>query len=280
MARDAEPLAAALREADPDRHLSILYAPADRREALAALYLFNAEIAAIRDRAREALPGEVRIQWWRDVLAGGEEAAAGHPVAAALARVIAEHRLPPDAFERYLDARIFDLYDDPMPSRGDLEGYCGETASAIIQLAALILEPEAAVSFSAAAGHAGCAQAIAGILLLLPLHRARGQCYVPADILAAAGTDREAFLSGSDEAAAKRALGAMVALAREHAGRFGEAAKGMPPLLRPAFLPASLAPAYLDRLSARGVDPLTQMVSISPLRRHWTMLRCAMRGWG
>src|SRR5690606_14155565 len=98
----------------------ILYAPGEKRDALAALYLFNAEIAAIRDRAREPLPGEMRIQWWRDTLEAGEAAAAGHPVAEALTRAISAYRLPLDAFERYLDARIFDLYDDPMPSRSDL----------------------------------------------------------------------------------------------------------------------------------------------------------------
>ena len=43
-----------------------------------------------------------------------------------------------------LDARIFDLYDDPMPSTQRLEGYCGETASALIQLAAMVLDPQQA----------------------------------------------------------------------------------------------------------------------------------------
>lgn len=280
MADDPGPLTTALRQADADRHLATLYAPAGRREALAALYLFNAEIATIRDRARAPLPGEMRIQWWREALAGGEDAAAGHPVAAALAGVIARHRLPADAFERYLDARVFDLYDDPMPGRAELEGYCGETACAIIQIAALVLDPAEAPSFSEAAGHAGCAQAIAGLLMLLPLHRARGQCYVPADILAAAGTDRDGFVAGTDAAAARQAVEAMVALAREHAARFEQAARGMPVGLRPAFLPAALAPACLDLVGARGADPLVRTVSLSPLRRHWIMLRRAMRGWG
>ena len=45
--------------------------------------------------------------------------------------------------QNYLDARIFDLYDDPMPTRNDLEGYSGETASALIQLAAIVLDPRA-----------------------------------------------------------------------------------------------------------------------------------------
>lgn len=279
MADEAETAIRALRQADPDRYLSILYAPADRRADLAALYLFNAEVAAIRDRAREPLPGEMRIQWWRDALAGGAEVA-GHPVAASLLRVIGDRHLPHDAFERYLDARTFDLYDDPMPSRGDLEGYCGETASALVQLAALILESEAAAAFAAAAGHAGCAQAIAGLLLLLPLHRARGQCYFPADMLAAAGTDRDGFVSGADRGAARRAVAAMITLGREHAARFDELASGMPASLRPAFLPPALGAAWLARAPEHGFDPAEQAAASSALRKHWTLFSRATRGWG
>ncbi len=45
-----------------------------------------------------------------------------------------------------IDARIFDLYDDPMETRTSLEGYAGETASALIQLASLVLSPEEAAT--------------------------------------------------------------------------------------------------------------------------------------
>lgn len=271
---------AALKSADQDRYLATLYAPAEKRHPLAVLYLFNAEIAGIRDRIRDPMPGEIRIQWWRDALAAGIDGAAGHPLAEALVSVIAEHRLPVAAFDRYLEARIFDLYDDPMPSRTDLEGYCGETASAVVQLASLILDPIAAPRFASAAGHAGCALGIAGLLKLLPLHRARGQCFVPADILAAAGTNRDDFLNATDNASAKRAIEAMVALGSDHLARFVAEAKGLPTGLRPAFLATALSRAYLDRMSARSFDPLSESADISVVRRHSSLLRRALWGWG
>jgi len=273
-----EDLLAQLRPVDQDRYLATLYASQEKRRALAALYLFNAEIASIRDRIHEPLPGEVRIQWWRDAIAGGE--GGGHPLVDTLLVVIDKYGLPREAFDRYLDARIFDLYDDPMPSRGDLEGYLGETASALIQLSALVLEPEAAPAFAAAAGHAGCAQGIAGLLRLLPLHRSRGQCFVPADILAAAGTDRDGFVSGNDRAAISRAIEGMVALGHEHASGFAAAARGMPASLRPAFLAAALTQAYLGRVQHAAATALERPADISALRRHWTLLSTAMRGWG
>ena len=76
---------AVVRAADKDRFLAALFAPAALRRHLHALYAFNSEIARVRDAAREVLPGEIRLQWWRDALVGqarGEVNA--NPIAAAL----------------------------------------------------------------------------------------------------------------------------------------------------------------------------------------------------
>src|SRR5687767_346179 len=80
-----KPLMELVRTADRDRYLAALYAPEDRRADLLALYAFNAEISGIRDRVSQSLPGEIRLQWWRDVIAARDaDAGAGHPVAEAL----------------------------------------------------------------------------------------------------------------------------------------------------------------------------------------------------
>jgi 15-cis-phytoene synthase len=280
MPEDGSHVMELVRQADPDRYHSVLYAPESKRAALFALYAFNAEAARVRDAAREPMAGEIRLQWWRDVIAAGTaEAAAGHPVAGALLWTIDAHRLPPDAFQNYLDARVFDLYDDPMPDRTALEGYCGETASALIQLSCLVLDPEAAPAHTDAAGHGGCAQAIAGLMRLLPQHRARGQCYVPADILAAAGVGRDQLVAGEPEAGLSVALAAMTALGREHQAKFEQAAARLPPTLRAAFLPMALTPLYLSRLEAAGTDALQATPHVSALRRQWRTFRRAVRGW-
>lgn len=267
----------AVRTGDRDRYLSVLYAPEEKRPALFALYAFNAEIASIRDRIHEPLPGEIRLQWWHDAIEGGE--AQGHPLAEALLSAIRRHDLPKQPFGDYLEARIFDLYDDPMPGRVELEGYCGETASALIQLAALVLDSSAAPSVADAAGHAGCAQAITGLIRSLPLHRARGQCFIAKDMLTAAGTTPQQFLAGSDQPAARRAIAAMAALAAEHLAKFEAHAAAIPEALRPAFLPVALTGAYLGKIAGGAFDPLTESVDISTIRRHWLMYGKASRGW-
>lgn len=279
MSQNTEIVMDAVRVADHDRYLTALYAPADKRKPLFSLYAFNAEISGIRDRIHEPLPGEVRLQWWRDVIAAGGEAGAGHPVAEALNATIAAFKLPKLAFENMLEARIFDLYDDPMPSRTDLEGYCGETAAALIQLAAMVLDPVEAPRFAELAGRAGCAQAMTGLLLLLPLHRGRGQCFVPADILAAAGSSPEEFIAGNGGPGAQRAVAAMISLAREHLSAFERGAAALPGSLRPAFLPLALSRAYLDKMEGSRRAPLGGVARLSALRRHWLLLRHAGKGW-
>jgi phytoene synthase len=268
----------AVRVADRDRYLSVLYAPEEKRSALYALYAFDAEIASVRDRVRQALPGEIRLQWWRDAIQNDQPQ--GHPLAAELLAAIRSYELPRKAFDDYLEARIFDLYDDPMPSRADLEGYCGETASALIQLACLVLDRDAAPGASDAAGHGGCAQAIAGLIRSLPLHRARGQCYLPLELLSAAGISLEDFVAGKDAGAARRAVAAMAALAREHLVKFEARAAAIPASLRSAFLPLAATGSYLARIARPGFDALTQSAQISGLRLHWLMFRRAGRGWG
>lgn len=264
---------ATLRETDRDRYLACLLSPTEKRGALAALYTFNAEIARVRDVAREPLPGEIRLQWWRDLLEGtshGESSA--NPVAAGLLSAIETHRLPRQTLIDMIDGRIFDLYDDPLTDRNALEGYAGETASALIQLASLILSPADAARSAEAAGHAGVAQAIAGLLLLMPIHRRRGQLYLPLDILAATGLDRDAFLLGEEKAKISAAIEAFAGLGLEHLAKARRAGP-VPASVFAAFLPVALAEPVLRRAAREGAKVLETNLQQPQWRRQLRLLK-------
>lgn len=77
-----------------------------------------------------------------------------------------------------------------------------------------------------------------------------------------------------------RAVAALIELGREHEAHFIKAAHGMPATLRPAFLPAALAGSYFKSAAKVGAGVLSETPDISVLRRHWTLLSRAMRGWG
>lgn len=267
-----------LRDTDRDRYLACLLAPQDRRGPLAALYAFNAEIARVRDLVHEPLPGEIRLQWWRDTLEGrGEGDAKANPLAAGLLHCISEHRLPVRVLTDMIEARIFDLYDDPMPDRGALEGYAGETASALIQLASLVLDPGGAERSATIAGHAGVAQAIAGLLLLLPIHRRRGQVYIPGDLLAATGLSAEELLAGTDRARIASAVEAFAGLGRDHL-RKARVAGEIAPANRAAFLPVAIAPHVFKLAERAGADALERTLLPAQWRRQWWMWRALRTG--
>lgn len=265
-----------LRETDRDRYLACLLSPEDKRGALAALYAFNAEIARVRDVVREPLPGEIRLQWWRDLLEGGAVGdTGGNPLAAGLIETIERYHLPRQTLVAMTEARIFDLYDDAMPDRNALEGYSGETASALIQLAGLILSPETATRSADAAGHAGVAQSIAGLLMLLPIHNRRRQIYVPLDILSATGLDRDSFLAGEDKTHISAAIEAFAGLGLEHLEK-ARRAGSISAALFPAFLPVALSEPVLKRAGKLGMGALAGGLQQPQWRRQIRMMKAAM----
>lgn len=266
-----------LRETDRDRYLACLLSPEDKRADLAALYAFNAELARIRDLVKEPLPGEVRMQWWRDLLEGRPHGAGdANPLAAGLLAAIARHRLPVAPLVEMIETRIFDLYDDPLDNRAGLEAYAGHTASTLIQMASLILDPQAAAGTAEAAGHAGVAQTVAGLLLLMPLHRRRGQLYVPLELLAATGLDREQFLEGKDKPRISAAIEAFAGLGREHLAK-ARATGAIPVSVFPAFLPVTLAGPVLERAAKAGAGLFEHPLQMPQWRRQLAMALALFR---
>ncbi len=267
---------ASVRANDRDRYLAGLFIPAEKRRHVFALYAFSHEIARVRDRIREPLPGEMRLQWWRDALdAEARGDAAANPIAAALVDTIERFALPRQAFRNLVDARAFDLYDDPMPSVGDLEGYCGETSSALIRLACLVLAGGKDIGGADAAGHAGVAYALTGLLRAFPWHARRGQLYVPRDVLVRHGAARETILAGEDSAPLRAALADMRALARSHLTAIAAARASLPASVAPAFLPVALTPLYLDVMERTDYRPFETPVELAQWRRQWTLWRAA-----
>jgi phytoene synthase len=264
---------AVVRAADKDRFLAALFAPAERRRHLFALYAFNGEIARVRELAREALPGEMRLQWWRDVIAGearGEVSA--NPVAAALLDTVSVCGLPRDPLIRLIDAHAFDLYDDAMATLADLDTYGRDTDGALMSLAARVLADGDA---TAAAASAGIACTVTKCLRSLPVDVARRQMFVPLEILDRHGVAREAIEARQNSPQLRAALADMRAHAQGAFDAFCRAAAEIPERCVPAFLAAPVVPACLKRLE-RATDPFGA-VELPQWRRQWIIWRAARR---
>ncbi|KQO70416.1 MULTISPECIES: phytoene/squalene synthase family protein [unclassified Methylobacterium] len=269
---------ALVKAGDPDRYFATLFAPASARPHLFALIAFSLTIARTREAASNPMAGEIRLQWWRDALQGEARGdVKANPVAAALDDAIVKRKLGRQPFVDLIDARVFDLYDDPMPRVNDLEGYCGETASALIRLGGLVLCDGAEPGGAAAAGHAGVAYGITGLLRSLPWHARGGQVYLPADILKTYGVTREDVVTGRGGPGLVHACADLRALARRHLAAYAAARGTIAPAARAAFLPVALVEPYLAAMERPGYDPLNTLIEIPRWRRLWRLWR-ASRG--
>jgi 15-cis-phytoene synthase len=264
-----------VRVADKDRFLATLFAPAEHRPALLALYAFNLEIARIREAAHEALAGEIRLQWWSDVLGGaGRGEVAAHPVAAALLETMARYQLPPERLTALIEARRFDLYDEPMGTLADLEAYADGASTSLIALAAQILAGGEEPDIRMLSHHAGLAHAFVGLLAAFSIHAGRGQVFVPLEILARHGATRQQVLGGQATPQLHEALAELRLHARRHLRAAQQRLAAAPPAVMPALLPVALAGPTLARMGRRGYDPFTPL-EIAAWRRQLILWRAA-----
>ncbi len=246
-----------LRKQDKDLWLACLFAPAPVRRDLHAIYAFVSEIRDIRAKVSQALLGEMRLRWWSDTLETiNLDVAHAHPIVDALRDVIRRNALPRAEFLGLLEAHIFDLYDDPMPTHEALEAYCRSTSVAPIQWAAKIIGAPPSSAFH----DAGLALGLTRTLCALD------QKFIPLDGPSASPLDYS------------KARSQLIKLARDYyqsAYRAaGELTSG-----REALLPASVTPLFLEQLAQRDYDLDLGPITISPLRRQWRLWRAA-RNYG
>jgi NADH dehydrogenase [ubiquinone] 1 alpha subcomplex assembly factor 6 len=272
-------LAALLRRHDPDRYQTALFAPAGRREAMFALYAFNYEIARLRESVTQPMLGQIRLQWWREVV---DAAFLGtpprqHEVVAPLAAAIRERALTRAHFDRLIDTRERDLADEPPATLAELEDYAEGTSAALLYLALEVLgvaEP-AVVS---AAREIGIGYALAGLLRALPFHARAGRCYIPADIAGRAGLDPADYANLRDSAGLRTATAEIAAAGASHlqaARRYRREVSGS---ARAALLPAVVADRFLARLQRAGCNPLAPELAIPDPLQSWRLFAAALRG--
>jgi phytoene synthase len=175
-----------------------------------------------------------------------------------------------------IEARRFDLYDDPMPSLNDLEGYLGETSAMTMHLVARVLAGEEALALSGVTGTAGVAYGITHLMRSLAEHRARGQCFVPVDLLEKCDISPAHLLAGRDNHGVDVVLSQLrqqaevrLAEARHHMSAVSAAALA-------ALWPASVCDLYLRKMARAGAGILQRPVEVSQLRRQARLLKMSL----
>lgn len=260
-----------------DQYIQLLFFPEAKRNAIATIWAFQKEIDRIPYLVSEPMPGEVRLQWWREVFSGERTSEAkANPLAISLLSTIDRFDLPTDSFVRFLDAKVFDLYNDPMPDRVTLEAYLGETECFILQMLALINECEHGTNLANACGHGGVALGIANIIRQLPFYLNNQQSYVPSDLIEACGIDVAAWLSG-ETLNHISAYHGFAALGQEHVKKAKLEIAKLPKDKRSAFLSLSIAELVFERAIKKSKG-LREPIVMSPLSKQWALWKMSLFG--
>lgn len=166
--------AALVERGDPDRFAALMAAPVAARGAMAVLYAFNLEVARAPWVTKEPMIAEMRLQFWRDVVA---DAASGktraHEVAGPLAGLIRDRGLPADVLDRIVEARRWDIYTEAFEDQAAFDTYLDDTAGGLMWVTAVALG--AAPVFEGAVRDVGYAAGLAAYLRAVPELEARGR---------------------------------------------------------------------------------------------------------
>ena len=156
---------------DPDRFAATMAAPVAARARLWPLYAFNLEVARAPWVTKEPMIAEMRLQWWRDVVA--EPLPRAHEVAGPLHDLIGAAGLPVAVLDRLVAARRWDVYKDAFADRAAFDAYLDDTGAGLMWLVARALGAGDAAEVAARA--MGWATGLVAFLRAVPELEARGR---------------------------------------------------------------------------------------------------------
>jgi 15-cis-phytoene synthase len=248
------PLAAHVRQHDPDRYFAALFAPPATRERLLLLYAFNHELARAREAAREPGLALIRLHWWREVLLGARRR---HEVAAPLGEALDAGALVAAPLAEMIDAREAET-EPALPTLAAWHAYLGGTAGALAVAAGQVLGADAG-TLGRLRG-LGAAYGVAGQLRNVATLARQGRCLLPLDVLGAHGLVAEAVVARPDNPSLRLVF---LELAAEGRRMLREAGGALPRAVLAAALPAVLARRDLrDPGPARGPRGLGDKLAV------------------
>jgi phytoene synthase len=252
------PCADSVRRYDHDRYLTALFAPADRREDLFALYAFNLEVAKTREVVSEPMLGQIRLQWWRESIEGAYEGQPRrHEVVEPLAAAIARHELDRTLFDRLIDGREADMDDEAPTDLDCLINYAQVTGAPVTQLAAQMLGATDPAS-QEAARLVGTGWALTGIIRAVPFLARGHRCRLPANLMIRHGVTEPALYEMKPEPGIAKVVEAVGDAAADHLRNARSSWRDVAKAALPAMLTARLADHYLGRIARGGYDPMNR----------------------
>lgn len=259
------------------RYFSLLYTPPEKREALTALFVIDAEIRESAQSANHDV-AHTRLQWWRqevDRLANGNPQ---HPAT----RILRSTTLPAKGFSRLHElivAADMDLARMTYLNMEELRAYSARSGGAIMELiAALLLSPEPLEEAArAASNRIGTDIRQTEMLRDARQDAYEGRLYVPLDELEKNQLKLEDVRARQVSANVKAVLARFcTSIAADLDAAMTSFPAHMRSHLRPLLVLAALHRRLLRLIARRDYEIANERIELGPLEKPW-IAWCAAR---
>ena len=259
-------------------YYSFMFLPAERRQAITALYAFCREVDDVVDECHDLSLAQTKLEWWRQEVGRVYNGTPTHPVGHALKDVIKGFRLPQEQLLEIIDGMAMDLQQTRYLDFKGLQLYCYRVASVVGLLAAGIFGYQERQTLKYA-HDLGIAFQLTNIIRDVGEDARRGRIYLPVDELQRFDVPAKDIL----EARYTDNFRALMAFQAERAERFYDQALTQLPAIdrraqRPGLIMAAIYRTLLAEIAADGFLVLDRRTSLTPLRKVWIAGKTWMKG--
>ena len=250
-------------------YYSFMFLPAERRQAITALYAFCREVDDVVDECHDLSLAQTKLEWWRQEVGRVYAGTPTHPVGHALKDVIKGFRLPQEQLFEIIDGMAMDLSQTRYLDFKGLQLYCYRVASVVGLLAAEIFGYQDRQTLKYA-HDLGLAFQLTNIIRDVGEDARRGRIYLPIEDLQRFNVPAKDLL----EARYSEQFRALMAFQAERAEKFYDQAFAQLPAVdrkaqRPGLVMAAIYRTLLREIARDGFMVLDRRTSLTPLRKVW-----------
>ncbi|HAF56034.1 MAG TPA: squalene synthase HpnD [Thauera sp.] len=250
-------------------YYSFMFLPAERRQAITALYAFCREVDDVVDECHDLSLAQTKLDWWRQEVGRIYGGTPTHPVGHALKDVLERFRLPQEQLLEIIDGMAMDLAQTRYLDFKGLQLYCYRVASVVGLLAAEIFGYQDRQTLKYA-HDLGLAFQLTNIIRDVGEDARRGRIYLPIEDLQRFNVPAKDIL----EARYSDAFRELMAFQAERAERFYDQAFAQLPAVdrkaqRPGLVMAAIYRTLLREIARDGFQVLDRRTSLTPLRKVW-----------
>jgi phytoene synthase len=256
------------------RYFALLYTPSEKRDAVTALFVIEAEIRESAQSANHDV-AHTRLQWWRQEFDRLVNDNAQHPATRILNATTTDRR-PLAKLHELIVAADMDLARMTYLNEGEMRAYCARSGGPIGELIALEIASSLDDATLQAANKLGALVRATEIIRDVRQDTYAGRLYLPLDRLEHHGVKHEELRSKDLDAKSR----AVIAEVSQHIGEDIEATLASIPTgtrayLRPLYVLAGLHADLLKHIGRVDYQVGAARIDLGPIRKPWVAWRSA-----